>query len=142
MRTRTLEPSLSTLIKQADTVFSEFIRLRDSRGGMVKCFICGYAMPWRQSQNMHFIDRDQMPTRYDEMNCHAGCEECNCFDTQHQERYEAKLLEILTPEGLEHLKQKSRGLQKFMKYEVLEIIETYKAKILELRSQILPGNSG
>lgn len=125
MRAREKEKSLSVLIGEVDKVFSEFIRYRDMKDGKIKCFICGTSLRFSEAQNMHYIDRDQMPTRYDEMNCHAGCEECNCFDPAHKEKYEQKLRTILTPEGIDHLWAKSRGLQKFMRYEIEELIEYY-----------------
>lgn len=134
MISKRLDKSLSTLIKDCDAVFSEYIRRKASDGsGFIKCFICGNKIPWRQSQAMHFIDRDQMPVRYDEMNVRTGCVECNCMDPDHKERFRKKLMEIMTPEGMEHLYTKSRGLQKFMRHELLEIIDTYKAKLKELR---------
>lgn len=125
--------TLSTLIHDLDGIFSRFIRLRDTRNGKIKCFICGAVMTFHEAQCGHFIDRDQMSTRYDEMNCHSICENCNCFDDHHKERYEQKLRTIITPEGMDHLWQKSRGLQKFMRYEVEELIQHYTMRNKELK---------
>jgi hypothetical protein len=131
------DKSLSSLIHEADSVFSEFIRVRDAKpfSGLVHCFICGVAIPWRSSQAMHYIGRSQKGTRYDECNVRAGCEVCNCIDLNHQERFTEKLKQILTPEGFRHLHQKSVSTVKMMRHEYIELIGEYKGRVKELRKQ-------
>ena len=41
-------------------------------------------------------------------------------------------LEKYGPEGVSNLTMRSRGLQKFMRHELMEIIDTYKAKLKAL----------
>jgi len=131
------EKTLPVLIKEADDIFSTFIRLRDSdEKGIVRCFICSAPLPWRQSQNMHFIDRDQMPTRYSEINCHAGCGLCNCFDMDHKNKYEVKMVVLYGASQVEALYLKAkRSLQKFMRFELEELIEFYSLKVKELKAK-------
>lgn len=121
--------SLPTLIHELDAVFSRYIRLRDTVNGKVICFICGAKMSFQEAQCAHFIDRDQMPTRYDEINCHAGCEDCNCFDTNHKERYYQAMYSTYGITELIRLQLKSKGLQKYMRHELQDLIDVYKAKI-------------
>ena len=67
-------------IKELDTVFSKFIRLRDcNEKWIVVCPLCWSRIPWEKSQNMHFITRWNMKYRYNEKNCHAWCMRCNVF---------------------------------------------------------------
>lgn len=120
--------SLPTLIHELDEVFSKWIRRRDSVDGRVICFTCGKKMTFSESQCGHFIDRDQTPTRYDEMNCHAVCEFCNCMDDNHYERYAAAMVNKYGIMAVRDLKQKARGLQKFMRHELEELIEYYKSE--------------
>lgn len=125
------DKSLSTLIKEADEVFSKYIRRRDAdpkHPFYLRCFTCGKAERIEFAQAMHFIDRDQMAVRYDEMNVHGGCEACNCFDPYHKERYTVKMVEKYGANAVEDLKARARGLQKFMRHELIEIIEKYKSK--------------
>lgn len=127
LRTKKPEKSLSTLIHDLDGVFSRFIRTRDIVDGKVICFTCGRKMTFQESQCGHFIDRDQMPTRYDERNCHAVCEECNCYDEWHKAKYSHQMIAVYGPEEVERLYQKSKGLQKFARYELEDLIEHYKS---------------
>lgn len=127
------DKTLPVLIKEADAVFSEYIRLRDSKDGKVNCFICGKPMYWKDSQCGHFINRDDMPTRYDEMNCHAIDEECNCYDAKHNLRYHLKMHEVYGEAAVDRLLAKARGLQKFHRFELQEIIDLYKEKVKQLK---------
>lgn len=77
--------SKSELLQQADTVFSNFIKNRDSSGGSLICPGC--RKPFRLDaidkngkkivQCLHFIDRGVYSLRFDEDNAHAGCAYCN-----------------------------------------------------------------
>lgn len=127
------EKSLSVLIHDLDAVFSRFIRTRDTHNGVIKCFVCGYTMSFQEAHCGHYIDRDQMPTRYDEMNCHAVCEECNCFDDNHKLRYHTMLTLLYGFGAPESLETKSKGLQKFMRFEIVELIEEYQLKTKALK---------
>lgn len=66
-----------SLKKKLDAVFSIFIRLRDSKKGIVTCPLCWKRIPRKQAQNMHFVSRSVLKYRYDEDNCFAGCMRCN-----------------------------------------------------------------
>jgi len=133
MRTKAKTDSLSTLIHELDAVFSRYIRKRDTKDGVIKCFICGAKMSFSEAQCGHWIDRDQMPTRYDEMNCHAICEECNCFDTEHHFKYSDAMLEEYGESEINRIAKKSRSLQKFMRFEIEDLIEAYRLKVSELK---------
>lgn len=133
MVTRVKEKSLPVLIHELDIIFSRFIKTRDMKDGRIKCFICGHPMTFQEAQCGHFIDRDQMPTRYDEMNCHSVCQECNCFDYAHKARYRDIMFETYGEWKINRLAQKSKSLQKYFKFEIEELIETYQTKIKTLK---------
>jgi hypothetical protein len=132
MITKTKTDSLSSLIKKADDVFSKYIRNKYSINGYCYCFVCSTKMRIAESQTGHFIDRDQMPTRYDELNCHPVCSYCNCVDLEHRQRYEWMMRQVYPDGEVDALIAKSRGLQKFARYELVELIETYKEKLKKL----------
>ena len=131
------EQSLSVLIKTCDEVFSEFVRVRDARpfSGLVDCFICGVTIPWRSSHAMHYIDRDQMSVRYDEINVNAGCQSCNCLDDDHRESYRHVMIIRYGIEEVKRIEFAFRSLRKFMRPELHEMIGYYKGRIKELRKQ-------
>ena len=79
----------------------------------------------------HFIGRQHLITRYDERNVHAQCRKCNRFEYGRQYEYSIALGQELSQELL----QKSRGVLKLTDPEWLEIFETYKTKLQELKDK-------
>lgn len=68
----------SQFIHELDSVFSYFIRLRDSDAyGNVVCPLDSSVSSFFQAQNMHFISRAVLRYRRDENNCFAWCMRCN-----------------------------------------------------------------
>lgn len=71
------KPNLKTKL---DRVFSEYIRLRDTAGhskdGYFRCISCGQIKPYSQADCGHYIGRQHMATRYNEINCNAQCRNC------------------------------------------------------------------
>lgn len=67
-----------TLRKKLDKIFSLFIRQRNaSIGGEVQCYTCSKRAHWKQMQCGHFVPRQYLAVRYDEMNCQVQCYACN-----------------------------------------------------------------
>ena len=131
------DKSLSQLIKTADEVFSKYIRRRDANPQnpfYLNCFTCGKAERIEFAHCMHYIPRDKMATRYDEMNAHGGCEHCNCFDPDHYGRYYSKMVTVYGAEKVNNLIWQSRSLQKFARFELVELIDTYREKLKKLKS--------
>lgn len=93
------EQSKSELMKEADKLFSEFIKNRDKfavfdedKGEVIEKITCpcchnAYSLDCKTAGDknvvnaLHFVDRDVYSLRYDEENVHAGC--CYCNLKQH-----------------------------------------------------------
>jgi len=132
---KTKQKSLSTLEHELDLIFGQFIAYRDYNNGW-KCFICGIRIPSKAyGQVCHFIPRAKMPTRYDEMNCHFGCIDCNCFDPLHINRYVNRMHEVYGIPHTDSLIYQSSRLQKYMRHEIRNLIDLYTDKVKELRRQ-------
>jgi hypothetical protein len=128
------QKSLAVLEKELDLIFGQFIKLRDSRGNsFINCFVCGKPVKINESEVLHFIGRSNMVMRYDEVNCNSGCVDCNKFDPNHQEKYRAKLVAKHGGAVVYDLNQKSRGLQKFIRCDIIDMIEYYKSEIVQLK---------
>ena len=81
--------SISKLKKDLDAVFSKFIRERDQG----QCYTCPKKGEIKEMQNGHFVPRQYLATRYDEVNCHCQCYACNMLYNGQPSRY-AERLEI------------------------------------------------
>ena len=72
--------SRSNLVKEADRVFSLYVRKRD-RGDT--CITCG--ANWDESfQCWHFMSRRHLSTRWMERNAHGQCPKCNLWGAGEQ----------------------------------------------------------
>lgn len=83
--------TIPTLIKQADKIYSQYVRLRDSEicpdGRRGSCITCSKSIvvidednKWkRNAQNGHFIGRGCHYLRYNEQNTNLQCAYCNAW---------------------------------------------------------------
>lgn len=123
-------------VKQLDSVFSTYIRLRDSDNNwIVVCPLCWKRMKWKDSQNMHFITRGCWLYRFDEDNCHAWCKRCNVmlhgnyiiYTRWMQKRYGIEMVDKM-------IRNKSL-VHKISTPQLLEFIDYYTQRVWELTDQ-------
>tara|TARA_X000001382_G_scaffold110644_1_gene87250 strand:+ start:243 stop:617 length:375 start_codon:yes stop_codon:yes gene_type:complete len=117
----------SKLIKKLDRIFSEYIRKRDSdNNGYAKCISCDKKQHWKEMDAGHFRSRKYMSTRYDEQNVFIQCRYCNRFNQGSIYEYSRALGVELS----EKLYLKSQETKKHSIFELEELIEHYKSKIV------------
>ena len=68
-----------TLIKKLDTIFSIYIRRKNSVNEIAQCITCGKKDHWKKMQNGHFMSRKHYATRWDEDNVEVQCMGCNVY---------------------------------------------------------------
>ena len=129
--------STNKLIKKAEKVFNEFIRLRDSdENGNFKCISCGYSRDRYSLHAGHYFSKQNSSLRFDERNVNGECENCNCHDSKHLEKYLPNLIrKIGTAQFciLEELAQSGKQNFKWDRFELINIIETYSQKAKQLK---------
>lgn len=122
---------ISKLKKEADRVFSLFVRQRFSdNAGEVSCYTCPFRAHWKKLQNGHLVSRYYLATRYDERNCRPQCITCNVWRNGMTPHFAAKLQEELGAGIVEELYKLARELRKNFDYQ--GIIDKYKALLQEL----------
>lgn len=128
--------SISQLTKKLDTIFSLYIRLKNSDAkGMVKCFTCDNSHHYKAIQNGHFQSRRFMSTRFLERNCAPQCYACNVGMSGMQYEY-GKRLDKIYGEGMaDQVVKASKEVRKFTSEEMVELIEFYKDKVEKLKKQ-------
>jgi len=129
------EEDLSGIIEDADTIFSQFIRLKyANERGLVRCYTCGIEKHWTMTDNGHYISRSHLRLRWDERNCRPQCRVCN------QSKYgeHAKYMEALDKEspGLpEYLYDEMKIVHKVSRDEIRQIISDYTPKVKALKNK-------
>lgn len=142
-------PTIPSLTKKADRVFSEYIRRRDTtqyiedeNGFSIRaghCVTCNRLVPTEgkgTGHAGHFIERGIKLTRYDPFNVHLQCNYCNTYKYGEQYKHSVYIKVHHGQEVLDKLitleAQYKREGHKFTRDELIGVIEVYTAKIAEL----------
>lgn len=115
----------STLVKNLDTVFSQYIRLRYAKDEIAECVTCGKKDHYKKLQCGHFMSRRHYSTRWDENNVGVQCYGCN-ITNQGQQFLFAKHLGL---ELAEQMVLKSKQTVKFTDADLQDMIQHYKDKL-------------
>tara|TARA_R100001198_G_C5128067_1_gene147614 strand:- start:119 stop:529 length:411 start_codon:yes stop_codon:yes gene_type:complete len=124
------KPTRSKLVKKLDVVFSQYIRLKNSKNGICTCVTCGKKGHWKTGgiQAGHFMSRKHYSTRWDEDNVKPQCVGCNMFRSGEQYKYSLYLGKQLS----ENLHQKSNKIVKFTNIELEEMFKHYSDEVKKL----------
>jgi hypothetical protein len=118
----------STLVKNLDTVFSKYIRLKDAIDEVAECVTCGKKDHWKKLQNGHFMSRRHYSTRWEENNVGVQCYGCN-ITNQGQQFLFAKYLGL---EVAEQMVIKSKQTVKLSDDDLKDMIDYYKKELDKL----------
>lgn len=127
--------NVASLKKQADKIFSRYVRLRDGKKinneWHTECITCGAWKPIAQMQAGHFVSRSCNLLRYNEENVNAQCVGCNMFKGGEQYIY-GKNLDLKYGDGTaEKLHNQRRQTHKLTIDELEQIIKDAKEYIKE-----------
>lgn len=122
------------LINKLDTIFSEWVRLRDSdQNGICKCITSGEFVHWTECDAGHFITRDNMATRWDEKNVNAQIRKDNRFLSGKQFEHGLAIDKKHGPGTASLLLIKSKSPCHFEDFELEAMYKYYKAEVKALR---------
>lgn len=121
--------TLSDYLKELQVVFNKYIRLRDVN---LPCICCN--KPYDGSFHAsHYFSVGHFPhLRFNELNVHGGCVECNVHKHGNTAEYSISLPNRIGIEKYEELLSERKNNRKFNRNEVEELIIIYKQKIKEL----------
>jgi len=124
--------SISSAKKKADKWFSIFIRLRDSDWqGYAKCITTGKLAHWKEMDCGHFVTRQHLVTRWEEMNCNSQSKIANGplggMQYEHGQAIDRKYGKGTA----DRLVALGRTTRKFTIGDILEIADKYQAKAKE-----------
>lgn len=140
---KSAKPSIPTLTRKADAVFSRYIRQRDAttyvediEGLSVRagpCVTCSKIIPVEGKgcgHAGHFIVRGCKLTRYDERNVHLQCNYDNTYRFGEQFKHSQAIRRMYGQEVLDELVELEatykRDGHKFTRGELQEVIDKYR----------------
>tara|TARA_R110001592_G_scaffold95756_3_gene275619 strand:- start:1385 stop:1774 length:390 start_codon:yes stop_codon:yes gene_type:complete len=116
----------SKLVKKLDTIFSQYIRQKNSIDEISTCFTCGKSDHWKKLQNGHFQSRRHYSTRWDEINCQVQCAGCNVFKYGEQYVFGNKLDQKFGSGTASRLHIKAQKTIKYSDTDLVDMIKRYK----------------
>lgn len=126
--------SRSKLIKEADRVFSLYIRWRDS---WKPCCTCG--AKWTEDQQCgHFMSRKHMKTKWAERNAHWQCYRCNMILSGEQYKHWRYIDALYQADVANTLYWLAMETEKVPDSEILETIQHYYKLCFELWIEYKP----
>lgn len=124
---------LGPLIKRADEIFSQWLRLKYAdKNGRCRCYTCDRLMYWTAIQCGHYKRRGNILLRWSENNCRPQCPECNCEKGGMETEF-AKRLNMESPGIVEILNHDANTVYKADRTEINGIIVEYTRKFKLLR---------
>lgn len=136
MLQKRLRSRSNSLKNKLDDVFSEFIRLRDSRDdGTFVCISCGRLLPYDQADCGHYINRKHMSTRFSEKNCNAQCRSCNRFDEGNIQGYRRGLIVKYGEPVVLMLEASKNQINKLSEFEYKAMIDHYRKEVKRLKKE-------
>lgn len=113
-------------LKEAQTIFNKYIRLRD-QGKM--CISCN-TIPKKKNAGHYFSQGGHSNVRFDEDNVHLQCEACNTYLSGNLLNYQIGIEKRIGAQKLLELHERAHKDKRFSVEEIQEIIYNYKKKLL------------
>jgi hypothetical protein len=120
--------TLQDWLKETQTIFNKYVRLRDSG---LNCISCNKP-PLKKNCGHYFSSGGHSNVRFDEDNCHLQCEHCNTYLSGNLLNYQIGIQKRIGAQKLLELQERAHVTKKWTIEELKEIIQTYKSKIKEL----------
>ncbi len=125
MRRKKDPNSYPELKKKLDKVFSVFIRERDN----FVCFTCDKRGDAKNIQCGHFISRNYLSLRWDEINCHAQCVACNMFKGGNMIVYAMRMMDKYGADILKLLDARKNMTLKLSTIQLKILIDRYQSMV-------------
>ena len=121
--------TLQDWLKETQTIFNKYIRLRDM--GLV-CISCQQP-PKKKNAGHYFSSGGHSNVRFDEDNVHLQCEHCNTFLSGNLLNYQIGIEKRIGAEKLIELQARAHITKKWTIEELKDLIKTYKTKVRALQ---------
>ena len=119
------KPTLSSLKKKVDTVFSRWVRARGSREGQNTCVSCGAIHPIGDLQAGHYYRRQHLGTRWDERNVWPQCFACNVWRRGNYASYAKFMYSTYSQEVMDELDELHKRPIKLSRQDLEDLITKY-----------------
>ena len=122
------KPTRKSLVIKLDTIFSQYIRRKDTIDDIAECITCGKKDHYKKLQCGHFMSRRHYSTRWDENNVGVQCYGCNITNQGMQYRFSQYLGDKIS----ENMYIQSKQIVKFADVDLIDMINKYTSLLESL----------
>lgn len=126
-------PSISKLIKTADSAFSRLVRLKGAdKDGYNTCYTCGHRAHYKKLHAGHYLSRYYKAARWDFDNVRPQCPMCNLWKKGDTITFRANLLKEIGEERVAAVEAKrsvSLKLSKDYLESLIKNLDSYKSMV-------------
>jgi hypothetical protein len=116
-------------LKEAQTIFNQYIRLRDQG---LNCISCDKP-PLKKNCGHYYSQGGHSNVRFDEDNCHLQCEHCNTYLSGNLLNYQIGIEKRIGAEKLIELQGKAHIEKRWSVDELKNIIKKYKDLVKDMK---------
>ena len=117
-------------LKLTQQVFNQYVRVRDMGRQCISCDKPDNGTHQRHAS--HYRPATHQQLRFNELNCHSSCQQCNTTKSGNLTEYRPRLIAKIGEDKVIWLESKQPGY-KYTLDDLKEIREYYKSKINELK---------
>jgi hypothetical protein len=117
-------------LKEAQTIFNQYINLRDKG---LPCSSCGKPIKGRVNASHFWNANNHHNVRFDEDNVHSSCITCNQFLSGNLLEYRTRLCSKIGQKRFDELEEKRHITKKWTADELQQLIKEYKTKVRQLK---------
>lgn len=126
-------PSMARVKKECWEALSLFVRERDGRLNQGLCLICGVN---KITLAYHLIPAGSgSMAKWDPGNIVGGCRDCNWGEKNRRVKYAYIHMRLFGVQYMKRLEERSRIMVQYKRHDFLEMTETFRRQISELRGE-------
>lgn len=129
--------TISSMVKELDTIFSTWIRLRYAdKDGIVVCYTSDKPMHYRKAQAGHFISRKHYATRWSDVNVQVQSVRENIFSQGNAPEFGKRLATQYGKQAVDNLFLLRDMPYKLDRLNLRYMIQDYSEKVVILKAKL------
>jgi hypothetical protein len=116
-------------LKEAQTIFNQYIRLRDQG---LNCISCDKP-PLKKNCGHYYSQGGHSNVRFDKDNCHLQCEHCNTYLSGNLLNYQIGIEKRIGAQKLLELQERAHTEKRWSVDELKNIIKKYKELVRDMK---------
>ncbi len=131
---RRKKKTIARLVDDAAVLLQKIRRMESAdENGYCRCVTCGKVEHYKNMDGGHYIPRTKTATKLERYNINVQCKSCNMYRKEESKcKYSIYMIETYGYDYVKWLNDESKKVKKWVRSEVEDIIQRFKAELKEL----------